>query len=334
MPRRELLAGWGVCLCSRPSGDGEPSSEVKDALAAAGKKLESFPADFAAALAAGRVSLTALTTWLALEKNPLYRVLLFRGGQGFRERLLGDSLFLNKLAIEVGVGVCTKLAAEKAKRGDNFVVEADFVVANVIMALFADFMLTWLPAPTLPLSAGLPKAASAFQKFWQACPDNAFQIATVSRNFSLLQRGGAIVRNGAKLFVVGTGASFIGTGCTNGLVAVRRAMNPDMPKQTEDMDLVKQSLAYGLYMSVSSNLRYQILAGIVEERGIEKVLGHKYPLASTAASFIARTGNTFVGSLLWVDFVRLVGLQKQAKKEEPAPPVKGGKGKKEDPKKK
>ena len=50
---------------------------------------------------------------------------------------------------------------------------------------------------------------------------------------------------------------------------------------------------------------------MVEERGIEKVLGKKYPLASTVASFVARTGNTFVGSLLWVDFIRLMGLQKQ-----------------------
>lgn len=31
------------------------------------------------------------------------------------------------------------------------------------------------------------------------------------------------------------------------------------------------SAAYGSYMASSSNLRYQILAGLVEERGIEAV---------------------------------------------------------------
>lgn len=51
----------------------------------------------------------------------------------------------------------------------------------------------------------------------------------------------------------------------------------------------------------------QIVAGIIEERGIERVLGARYPLASSVASFVVRTGNTFVGSLLWVDFVRLLG---------------------------
>lgn len=42
-----------------------------------------------------------------------------------------------------------QLTAEKTKREDNFAREIDFVAANVIMAIIADFMLTWLPAPTL-----------------------------------------------------------------------------------------------------------------------------------------------------------------------------------------
>jgi hypothetical protein len=126
-------------------------------------------------------------------------------------------------------------------------------------------------------------------------------------------------------------------------------------------------------MATSSNLRYQILAGVVEERGIETVfkgqyqvgrarsLGrgapgcaagppgaappprlraapararrcraaprtptppptHLHPPSPTntptqlcaVLSFIVRTANTFLGSLLWVDFVRLLGMQKAA----------------------
>ena len=68
---------------------------------------------------------------------------------GFRERLLGDPSFPVKVAIECGIGVVTKITAEKAKREDNFWKEIDFVGANVVMAIIADFMLTWLPAPTL-----------------------------------------------------------------------------------------------------------------------------------------------------------------------------------------
>ena len=77
--------------------------------------------------------------------------------------------------------------------------------------------------------------------------------------------------------------------------------------------------------------RYQLLAGVVEQRMIEPLL-HGFPLASTAASFVVRTANTFVGSALWIDFTRILGLQKQ--KAAPAPvaaavsAVKGKKGKK------
>lgn len=68
---------------------------------------------------------------------------------GVRERLLADSSFPVKLAIELVIGVVMKITAEKTKRKDSFWAEIDFVAANIVMAIIADFMLTWLPAPTL-----------------------------------------------------------------------------------------------------------------------------------------------------------------------------------------
>jgi len=201
------------------------------------------------------------------QANPLTRFLLFRGGAGFRERLLGDPLFLNKLAIEVGVGVVTKLTAEATKRGDNFWREGDFVTANVCMAVIADWMLTWLPAPLLSLSPRPAAAASAAARFWAGVPANAFQtVAGGAARFSPVQRLAAVVRNGAKLFVVGTAASALGTGATNASIALRRVLDPGRPQVGEDMDVARQSLTYGAYMSVSSNLRYQLVAGVAEQR--------------------------------------------------------------------
>ena len=57
--------------------------------------------------------------------------------------------------------------------------------------------------------------------------------------------------------------------------------------------------------------RYQLLAGVIEERGIETIFKGNYQL-TTGLSFIVRTANTFLGSLLWVDFVRLLGMQKSS----------------------
>ena len=45
--------------------------------------------------------------------------------------------------------MAAKATAELNKRGERFSSELDFVLANVIMALVADFCLVWLPAPTV-----------------------------------------------------------------------------------------------------------------------------------------------------------------------------------------
>ncbi|KAF9623341.1 hypothetical protein IFM89_000830 [Coptis chinensis] len=99
---------------------------------------------------------------------------------------------------------------EYEKRKENFMKELDFVIADVVMAIVADFMLVWLPAPTVSLRPSLASSAGPIAKFFFSCPDNAFQVALGGASYSLLQRIGAIARNGAKLFVVGMTASMVG----------------------------------------------------------------------------------------------------------------------------
>ncbi|XP_047052970.1 protein RETICULATA-RELATED 4, chloroplastic-like [Lolium rigidum] len=299
-------------------GDGNDDGEAEDSsdgnrgealfvLAQVGRKLETLPADLAAAIDGGRVTAEIVRRFADMDASPLLRWLLqFRG---FRERLLADDLFLAKLAMECGVGVIAKTAAELQKRGDNFVNELDIVISDVVMAIVADFMLVYLPAPTVSLQPPLLKNAGLIASFFHNCPDNAFQIALAGRSFSLLQRLGAIVRNGAKLFVVGTSASLIGTGVTSALIKARKAVDKELDDEVEDIPVLSTSAAYGVYMAVSSNLRYQILSGVIEQRMLEPVL-HNHKLLLSALCFAVRTGNTFLGSLLWVDYARMVGVQK------------------------
>ncbi|CAO2167770.1 unnamed protein product [Urochloa humidicola] len=291
-------------------GDGDSGDNRNEALfvlAQLGRKLDSLPADLAAAVDGGRVTGEIVRRFNDLEASALFRWLLqFRG---FRERLLADDLFLAKLAMECGVGVIAKTAAEYQKRGENFAKEIDIVIADVVMAIVADFMLVYLPAPTVSLQPPLARNAGAIANFFHNCPDNAFQIALAGRSFSLLHRLGAILRNGAKLFAVGTSASLIGTGVTNALIKARKAVDKDLGDEVEDIPVVSTSVAYGVYMAISSNLRYQILSGVIEQRMLEPLL-HNQKLLLSAMCFAVRTGNTFLGSLLWVDYARLVGVQK------------------------
>uniref|UniRef100_A0ACD5XI75 Uncharacterized protein n=2 Tax=Avena sativa TaxID=4498 RepID=A0ACD5XI75_AVESA len=276
-------------------------------LAQVGRKLETLPSDLAAAIEGGRVTGEIVRRFADMDSSPLLRWLMqFRG---FRERLLADDLFLAKLGMECGVGVMAKTAAEFQKRGENFINEIDVVISDVIMAIVADVMLVYLPAPTVSLQPPLLKNAGIIASFFHNCPDNAFQIALAGRSFSLLQRLGAIVRNGTKLFIVGTSASLIGTGVTSALLRARKAVDKELDDEVEHLPVLSTSVAYGVYMSISSNLRYQIVSGVIEQRMLEPVL-HNHKLLLSALCFAVRTGNTFLGSLLWVDYARLVGVQK------------------------
>nr|AFK42722.1 unknown [Lotus japonicus] len=228
---------------------------------------------------------------------------------GFKERLLGDDLFLTKLIMECTVVTFTKAAAELERRKEKFTKELDFVVANVVTGIVTGFVLVWFPAPILSLKPPLAVSAGPIAKLFYGCPENAFQVALAGTSYTILQRIGAIVRNGAKLFVVGTGASLVGIGITNALINAQKVVNKTLAVEVENLPVISTSVAYGVYMVVVSNLRYQVLAGIIEQRILEPWLHHN-KLILTGAYFVVRTANTYWGSLLWVDFARWVGVQK------------------------
>lgn len=292
------------------SGDPDNNSNKKEAmmaLAEAGRSIESLPMDLKAAIENGRIPGSIILKYFELEKSPLFAWLMKFGG--FKERLLADDLFLAKVFMECGVGMFTKTAAEYERRRENFFNELEIVFADVVMAVIADFMLVYLPAPTVSLRSPIGVNAGRLARFFYGCPDNAFQIALAGTSYSLLQRIGAIVRNGAKLFAVGTTSSLVGTVVTNALINAKKAVDKSAAGEVENVPVVSTSVAYGVYMAISSNLRYQILAGVIEQRLLEPLL-HQHKLFLSAICFAVRTGNTFLGSLLWVDYARWVGVQK------------------------
>ncbi|XVF19299.1 hypothetical protein REPUB_Repub11eG0098400 [Reevesia pubescens] len=266
--------------------------EAMIVLAEAGRSMESLPKDLAAAIQVGRIPGSVIERFLGLEKSGLMRWLMQFGG--FKERLLADDLFLAKVAMECGVGIFTKTAAEYERRRENFFKELEIVFADVVMAIIADFMLVYLPAPTVSLRPPLAVSAGAISKFFYSCPDNAFQVALHGTSYSFLQRFGAVM---------------VGTAVTNALINARKAVDKSSAAEVENVPILSTSVAYGVYMAVSSNLRYQVLAGVIEQRILEPLL-HQHKLMLSAICFAVRTGNTYLGSLLWVDYARLVGIQK------------------------
>lgn len=150
---------------------------------------------------------------------------------------------------------------------------------------------------------------NAVQRFFASCPENCFQKVPFGyQPFTLNQRIGAVLRNGSKLLGVGFFASLTGVGITNALIAVRQLADPSWQPLNAPQNVLVMSAAYASYMATSSNLRYQIVAGVLEERGVE-VFFKNNPALCAVLSFVIRTSNTYLGSLMWVDYIRLLGLQ-------------------------
>ncbi|KAL0728227.1 hypothetical protein Bca4012_024320 [Brassica carinata] len=277
-------------------------NEAMMLLAESGTELESLPKDLAAAIESGRIPGSVITRFLELQRSAVMRWLMQFAG--FRERLLADDLFLAKLAMECGVGVFTKTAAEYERRRENFFNELEVIFADVVMAIIADFMLVYLPAPTVSLRPPLALTYCCLKKLVLALisPMCLFAADCYLWNLllSLAKARCYSGRNGDKLFAVGTTSSLVGTAVTNAFIKVRGAVDQTSEKgEVETVPIVSTSVAYGVYMAVSSNLRYQVLAGAIEQRFLEPML-HQHKLALSAVCFAVRTGNTFLGSLLCV----------------------------------
>ncbi|KAK7274463.1 hypothetical protein RIF29_15553 [Crotalaria pallida] len=143
------------------------------------------------------------------------------------------------------------------------------VMTKKVMAILADFMLVYLPAPTVALRAPLAINAGPITKFFHNCPDNAFQVALSGTSYSLVQRIGAILRNGSKAFCswncIITGSDTdtfciivfiqVGTAVTNALINAKKVVDKSSAGEIENVPILSTSAAYGVYMAVSSNLR-------------------------------------------------------------------------------
>ena len=67
------------------------------------------------------------------------------------------------------------------------------------------------------------------------------------------------------------------------------------------------ALTWGLFMGVSSNLRYQTVFGA--ERLVDKSLAGRLPQLAYVTSTVLRFGNNIIGGEQFVDLARWTGVQ-------------------------
>ncbi|KAK8926067.1 hypothetical protein KSP39_PZI018556 [Platanthera zijinensis] len=312
VPIADFLWYSAAKSCTRNCFD---RAEIARVMNAAGRRRDALPQDLQNGLDLGVVSPEILQNFFDLEKYPIIAELIHRF-QGFRERLLADPKFLHRLAIEESISITTSLLAQYERRKGRFFEEIDYVLTDTIRGIVVDFFTVWLPAPTLSflsqVEGSSPLDNLEFVKgFLGSLPDNAFQKNTVGKDWDVNQRLASVLFGGVKLASVGFISSIGAVAASNVLNSVRNYLkNSSVMDEMEQTPILKSAIVYGSFLGTSANLRYQVIAGIVEHRFSDYLISYyNDPLLSNILSFVVRTVNSYWGTQQWIDLARFSGLQ-------------------------
>ncbi|MQL98404.1 hypothetical protein Taro_031114 [Colocasia esculenta] len=217
--------------------------------------------------------------------------------EGWRSRVAADPQFPFKVLMEELVGVTACVLGDMASRPNFGLNELDFVFSTLVVGSILNFVLMYLLAPTAASSA-----SAALPGLFARCPpSHMFEPGT----FSLLDRMGTFVYKGALFATVGFAAGLAGTAISNGLMALRKKMDPAFETPNKPPPTVLNALTWAIHMGVSSNLRYQSL------NGVEFLIARVLPPAGFKASVVVlRCLNNVLGGFSFVMLARLTGSQK------------------------
>jgi hypothetical protein len=232
---------------------------------------------------------------------------------GYERRVAADPSFPAKSIAEVFLAAGTQFTAEWQRRGaSQLVPEIDFVFAGVLTAVAGKYYTMWKVAKT---RLGASKTDGLLDQDEprlgrMKVPTNAFQstlLDGVTRP-SVMQRLGSLVAPMFPLFRAGIVASIIGYGLTAGIIALRSFMVPLYVPVTQQVNIIYACLYTGAFMAVASNLRYQVLQGVIEPAVDAWFV--RFPFLRAGVIFVIRVGNGLIGSILAISGMRWLGLQK------------------------
>lgn len=202
------------------------------------------------------------------------------------------------------------------------ITEIDFVIAGIFTAIAGKYYSMWKVAPTsTSTSASRSSNSSASSKGHcndhsssstvsssssSKIPTNAFQT---DEPYSLMQRSMAFILPIPDLFRAGFIASAIGYGLTQILISLRSLLVPSYEAATASVNIIHACLYTGGFMAIVSNIRYQLLQGIIEPMVVEKIC-RNFPFVKAAAIFAVRLANGLLGSSLAIAGMKMFGLQK------------------------
>lgn len=244
----------------------------------------------------------------ALQLNPI-RQFVSNIQNGYKQRVAADSSFPQKSMAELFLAASTQLAAEIERRGSAQIFpEFDFVLAGVLTAVFGKYYSMWRVAPTRAEETNHPPPGDVSFYERRKVPTNAFQPTLLDGVTppTLSQRMASFLVPIVPLFRAGFLASSVGYGLVRIMIFLRSLLIPMFEAKTQNVNVLLASVYTGAFMAIVSNIRYQILQGLIEPF-VDRL---RIPLIlRSSLIFVVRVGNGLIGSILAIAGMRRLGLQ-------------------------
>lgn len=209
--------------------------------------------------------------------------------------------------MEETVGLGLAASGMIGARGKEIWNELDFAFCDIAVGGAMNFILVYLLTPTIGGSVVGAGVIGKVMGRMGMLPANVFSKGA----FSMTQRAGSFAYKGVLFAGCGFAGSLFGTSMSQMLIGVRRllAKEGEGGEAKQLPNVAVNSAAWAGFMLLSSNPRYQAVAGI--ERGLFHFAPDTVAKIGTA---VLRTGNNILGGATWVWWAKAIGLQGSSKK--------------------
>eukprot|EP00210_Caulerpa_lentillifera_P002206 g2120.t1 len=227
--------------------------------------------------------------------------------KGWEDRVKCDPSFPSKVLIEQIIGVGASVVGDMSYRPYWGLHELDFVFSTLIVSSIVNFALMYVLAATPASNATAAKGSIVQKLFSEQTLKNMGAPGghMFEKGYSLTSRATNWVYKGFLFGLVGICSGLVGTAMSNGLIFLRKRVDPDFEPQNKAPNVAMNALAWGAHMSVSSNTRYQMLYGL-DLIFLPRMSNSLFLVYSAAI----RTLNNAFGGVSFVFFARLFRVQK------------------------